>query len=122
MREDLVRADEDGYIQLVHRGEAQWCGPVVDESPTATLEELADFCDQLAESGNAHDFVGTHRLLAVLLHRYAGREKATAILREVAERHGLHGMSGVLGAEDSFSDFGIQGCWHEWSLPEDPHA
>ena len=91
--------------------------PILDETPTPTLEELANMCDQEAESRNNHSFVGLHKLLAALLFQQLGREKATTIMREIAEYSGLDGMRGIGGyAKSAFSDFGLKDDWSEWEL------
>lgn len=102
----LAYSDEYDYIPESQR----------DLHPVLTLEELADFCDQNAESANNHDYVGTHRILAAVLHRLLGREQATSILQEIAEYGGLDEMSGVGGKRDAFKEFGISDCWNDWSL------
>jgi len=91
---------------------------VIEENPSPTLEELANFCDQNAESRNNHDFVGSHRLLAAMLIKQLGREIATDIMFEIAEYGGLDGASGLYwqGGSSAFDDFGIEDCWVEWSL------
>ena len=88
----------------------------ITEGPSMTLEMLADFCDQKAESCNAHEYVGAHRALAALLYRECQRVKATEIMRMIAERGGLNGMNGVFREKDSFSEFGIKGPWNDWNL------
>lgn len=104
---------DEGYLDYM---ESSWAD-ILDEHPSATLEALADMCDQGAESTNAHDYVGTHRILAALLHHRLGREQATTIMREITEYGGLDGMSGVAGKDSAFKDFGIEDCWHDWKLP-----
>lgn len=91
----------------------------VEDDPVADLKELADFCDQQAESRNNHRFVGTHRLMAVFFKARLGEDVATALMREIAERGGIDGMSGQYwsdadGDTSSFADFGIKDCWGEW--------
>jgi hypothetical protein len=80
----------------------------------ATLEELVHLCDHDAESINAHDFCGAHRLLGEVLYRNLGRAKATKIMLDIAERRGLHGMSGVCGTADSFKQLGVGECGRDW--------
>jgi hypothetical protein len=84
----------------------------------ATLEQLADLCDNQAEQINAHDYVGTHRLLAAVLYRHVGRETATAILRDIAELGGLHAMNGVCGEPDAYGELGVPEPWKEWDLSD----
>jgi hypothetical protein len=102
---------EEPYLDYAWGGSSTWDN--IDKSPALTLEEIADFSDQQAESKNNHDFTGTHRILAALLHQKLGREQATAIMREIAEYGGLDGMSGCGGESDAFADFGIaeRGNW-----------
>lgn len=63
----------------------------------ATLHELADLCDQDAETMNAHDYAGVHRLLGTMMLRVISKTEATRIMRHVAEHRGLHGMNGLCG-------------------------
>lgn len=80
----------------------------------ATLEELVHLCDQDAENINAHDFVGAHRLLGAVLYRQLGRETATVVMRDIAYRRGLHGMSGICGTRDSYADLGVGQNGRDW--------
>lgn len=73
----------------------------------ATLEELVGLCDQDAESCNAHDFCGSHRLLGALLHRHIGRVKATEIMLDVARYGGQHGMGGICREGDAYADLKV---------------
>ncbi len=62
---------------------------------TATLDELAELCDHDAENCNRHDFCGVHRKLArMMLETGFNREGARLLMRDIAERGGLHGMNG----------------------------
>ena len=90
--------------------------PILDENPTPTLEELANMCDQDAESCNHHSFVGIHKLLCALLFQHVGRERTTEIIHEIAEYGGLDGMNGVGGKPSAFIDFGLKADWSEWEL------
>lgn len=108
--------DEDGDETIGY--EEEWLTEDADQNPSFTLEELADFSDQQAESRNNHAYVGTHRILAAVLHRMLGRKQATAIMREITEWGGLDGMSGCGGEEDAFTDFGIADCWKDWKLED----
>lgn len=80
----------------------------------ATLEELVELCDHDAEDCNAHDFCGSHRLLAGLLHRHLGRGKATEILLDVARYGGQHGMGGVCRSGDAYADLKVGKCGYDW--------
>lgn len=85
----------------------------IDKNPVLTLEEIADFADTQASSSDNDAFIGTHRILAALLHRKLGRQQATEIMREIAEYGGLDGISGCGGKADAFADLGIpeHGRW-----------
>ncbi len=65
----------DGW-GIWYEGERGGGDDEVNENPTLTLEEVADFCDQNAEARNNHAYVGTHRILAAVLHRKVGRDQA----------------------------------------------
>lgn len=80
----------------------------------ATLEQLVGLCDHDAENINAHDFCGTHRLLGAILFRRLGREVATRVMRDIAERRGLHGMAGICGTQDSYASLGVGEDGHDW--------
>lgn len=85
-----------------------------DEKHNATTEELADLCDQDAESCNNHFAVGTHRLLAVLLCNKVGDDYANKIILEIAEYGGLDGMNGCGGKPPVYKDLGINPPWDVW--------
>lgn len=111
----MVR-DDEGYEYLDY-APGDWS--VVNESPPATLENLAELCDLHAESRNNYDFIGVHRILAAILFAQIGREQATIIMREIAELGGLDGASGKYWhpGGSAFDEFGIKPPWDEWSLP-----
>lgn len=85
------------------------------DAAKATLEDLVELCDQDAESINAHDYCGAHRLLGAVLYRQLGRAKATKVMREIAERRGLHGMNGICGTRDSYADLGVGENGRDWN-------
>lgn len=109
----LVKGDE--YTHLEYEDEV-WEGEII-KNYDPSLEELADFCDQNAESGNNYAFCGSHRILAALLHKTLGREQATKVMLGIAEYGGLDGMSGVGGGKSAYADFGIKEPWWNWKLP-----
>ncbi len=80
----------------------------------ATLEELVGLCDHSAENCNAHDFCGVHRLMGAVLYRKCGRLIATAIMLDIAQRGGLHGMGGICVSGDSYKDLGVGKCGYDW--------
>jgi hypothetical protein len=77
------------------------------DQPPPTVEDYADHADENAEQDNYHELVGTHRTLAVLLCRVVGREIATGVMREIAERGGL--------ARIGPADVGVADCWEPWT-------
>lgn len=81
----------------------------------ASLEELVGLCDQDAESRNAHEFCGSHRLLGAVLFRQYGREAATKTMLEIARFGGLQGMTGVCSKGDAFKELGVGRAGHDWS-------
>jgi hypothetical protein len=105
---------EDGSDPCIAYKKDEMYGKVVS-GPNMTLEMLADFCDQNAESCNAHEYVGAHRILACVLH-CEGRELATRIMRIIAEHGGLNGMNGMFGEQSAFTEFGINEPWKDWEL------
>ena len=84
----------------------------------ATLENLADFCDLEAEDRNNHEYVGAHKLLAIVLFQQVGRAVATRIILEIAQRGGLDGMGGIGGQPSSYEELGVKDDWSPWSLPK----
>ena len=80
-----------------------------------TLEQLVELCDHDAENVNAHDFCGSHRLLAALLCRSIGRALATEIFFEIATRRGLHGMGGVCVDGDAYRELKVGRAGYDWS-------
>ncbi len=80
----------------------------------ATLEELVHLCDQDAESCNAHDFCGSHRLLGAVLHRHLGRTMATRIMLDIAMYGGQHGMGGVCTNGDAYADLDVGDINRDW--------
>jgi hypothetical protein len=81
----------------------------------ATLEELVGLCDQDAESRNAHDFCGAHRLLGAILFRNYGRESATKTMRDIALLGGLQGMCGICTDGDAFKELNVGIARHDWN-------
>lgn len=108
--------EDDGEVTLDYANSYSTRWDNIDKNPVLSLEEIADFSDREAEGRNNGTYVGTHRILAALLHRKLGRVHATEIMREIAEYGGLDGMSGVGGEDDAFGDFGIKDDGEEWKL------
>ena len=128
MKREIVRVD---YHDGSDEGLLAYADEVKDDPRTTvmvgnvappTLEELADFCDQKAESMNAHEFVGTHRMLAAVLYRKLSRWMATEIIKEIAEQGGLPGMIGMYGAPailswpETYESYGITEPPLDWKL------
>lgn len=112
----IVRmAESDGSTWVDYFSEYE---TIVDENPILGIEELADMCDQNAESRNNHGAVGMHRILAALLYDMVGQYYTNVVMREIAEYGGMDGMNGNGGEQDAFADFGIKQPFHEWELPD----
>jgi hypothetical protein len=62
----------------------------------ATLEQIAEMCDQEAENANHHGMVGVHAWLAKVLQKECGDwDVALRIMRTIAEHGGLHEIDEV---------------------------
>lgn len=85
-----------------------------DEKHNATTKELADLCDEDAESCNNHFAVGMHRLLAVLLCGVVGDDYTNKIMLKIAEYGGLDGMNGSGGKVAAYKDLKINPSWDVW--------
>ena len=106
-----VLSDEGDTLEcLDYDDNIEWVHKVIDMDPKPIAEEYAWMCDMKAEGRNAHDFVQVHMLLTGLIVKAIGRETATIIMREIAERGGLDGMNGICGFDDydSFIEFGLK--------------
>lgn len=113
---DIIPKDSDYYRTFMAPN-------ILDENPdpkSMGLEELADLCDHQAEARNDHEYVGAHRLLAALLFRKLGCEKATEIMFEIAEYGGLDYMVGMDGQKPVYEEFGMKKPWHVWKLAAPP--
>jgi hypothetical protein len=122
VKREIVRVD---YHDGSDEGLLAYLDEVKDDSHVSilvgnvapiTLEELADFCDQKAEDMNAHEFIGSHRILAAVLYRKLSRWMATEILKEIAEQGGLQGMVGMFKSPTAYADYGITEPWNDWKL------
>jgi len=92
-----------GYKSYVP--DKSWAQTDADANPGATVartrEEdlligpMAEDMDEDAEQINAHDLVGLHSALAVLLVQEVGAEAARRVIRRLWDYHGFHGMFGV---------------------------
>lgn len=120
MRVEIYRAlneafTKDGkavpYITYENPGPGETLGKGDD----ATLEELVELCDGDAESCNAHEFCGSHRLLGAILYRHLGRAKATEIMLDIARYGGQHGMGGVCRDGDAYADLQVGENGFDWS-------
>lgn len=96
------------YLDILNAGDEY------DESHNATTEELANLCDQDAESCNNHFAVGMHRVLATLLRVTFCDEYVNKIMLEIAEYGGLDGMNGCGGKPAAFKDLGVNPPWDIW--------
>lgn len=70
---------------------------------------------------NAHDFVMTHRALAVLAVQTIGQGKTLALMRALRDEGGLPGLTGICGREPEggtiLSRAGIPEDWSDWQMP-----
>ena len=85
------------------------------------IKELADEMDSGAENINAHDFVITHRALAVLAAQTIGPEPTLALMLALQAERGLPGLTGICGREPDggtiLSRLGISDNWADWEMP-----
>lgn len=88
-RYSLVWINDDGW-RLSHDDEyVKRLSLETKSADDATLEDLAEFCDSEAENANYHNLVGAHEIVAAALLKAGGREKATEMMRVIAEFGGL---------------------------------
>lgn len=114
MRRELVWVDyKDGSDLCIGYKDEHGEYDKIVSGQEMTIENIADFCDQNAESRNNHSFVGVHRLLAAILNNKFGRNEATDVIRNIAEYGGLDEMS---ESENIFKAFGISEPWKDWQL------
>ena len=104
----------------------------MDEQKTKRkIEILAERMDQEAESANWHDFVGVHRLLAVIAHQALGAEATLklfqAIYKTTVQRGGQYPPMGLQLVnyfkkmepyEMETNTFIIPRPWTDWSLDQ----
>jgi hypothetical protein len=114
-RQKIVAVREGDATGFAYESEGIYYDEVIDGVPT--LKDLANLCDQNAESINAHDFVGVHRLLSTLLAARVA-DDAYGIMKQIAELGGLHGMNGVCGGENAYSELGVSPPWRDWTLED----
>ena len=85
------------------------------------IERLADNMDLQAENINAHDFVITHRALAILAYRTIGESATIKLFRALRRELGLPGLTGVAGREPErgtlLKRLGVAEDWGTWNLP-----
>lgn len=101
--------------ELIYENETKYWDSFEEVNLTnITLEQLADFLDQKAESSNQYNFIGVHRGLATFLYLRQGRDTATAMLLDIAKLGGLM----ELGEKETLNGLGVEKCWHDFVLPE----
>ena len=87
------------------------------------LEKLVDKMDLDAEDINAHDFVTTHRALAILAHQTIGEEATLKLMVALQKERGLPGLTGICGREPDkgriLKRMGISEDWADWNMPND---
>lgn len=117
MRHEIIKVHYSGddepywdYLDSFNEHEV-----IVSRNPSdATIEELCKMCDRKAESSNAHDFVGTHRLLGSLLFRNLGRVEATKVMLDISLYGGLSAMSGICTDSDAYGDLAVGEAGRDW--------
>ena len=94
-------------------------GDRIDDNPTLSIEEIANFCDSKAEGRNNHDYVGLHRILAALLYKHVPTH-TLSIMKEIAEYGGLDAMNGLWTDEftSAHETLGVPDDWSEWLLKD----
>jgi hypothetical protein len=90
-----------------------------------TIKRLADEMDGKAEDMNAHDFVITHRALAVLSAATIGDDSTLKLFAALKQEYGLPGLTGICGRKPQggtiLHRFGISEDWGDWQLPSTPN-
>ena len=85
------------------------------------IEKLANEMDESAENINAHDFVITHRALAILSAQTIGDEATLKLLTALQKERGLPGLTGVCGREPKGGNIlhrlNITEDWGDWKMP-----
>ena len=87
------------------------------------LTILAQKLDENCESANVHDFVMSHRALAVLISDIIGSKLTLKIFRKIEReggRHGIPGLTGVGGTGPKISylkKMGLPEDWSKWQVP-----
>lgn len=91
------------------------------KTPKEQIQQLADRMDLAAEDINAHDFVFTHRALALLAVKTIGVEPTLALLTALRREKGLPGLTGVCGREPKRGTFlarsKMDTHWGIWKIP-----
>lgn len=89
----------------------------------ATIKKLADKMDLDAEDINAHDFVITHRALAILAAETIGDEPTLKLMTALQKECGLPGLTGICGREPKggtiLHRLKISEDWADWKMPND---
>ena len=95
--------------------------PTALENVKLKIKKLADDMDLSAEGINAHDFVTTHRALAILAAQTIGDAATLKLLIALKKECGLPGLTGVCGDEPKqgriLKRLGISEDWAEWKMP-----
>jgi len=90
------------------------------------IKQLADQMDEAAEDINAHDFVITHRALAILAAQTIGDESTLKLMQALKTERGLPGLTGICGREPKdgtiLARLGISENWADWEIPIQSNA
>jgi hypothetical protein len=121
----VIHTDYNGstWVDYNEHGYNGYQDPDIKRTDPATLENvttegLAEMCDGGAESRNAHDFVGAHRMLAALLIQSIGKDATKRAMWHIASHGGLDRASGVCSSDDAWSDVGLLEPWSDWSVDQ----
>lgn len=87
------KSDGDSVAFLSYYEPKPEVGDIAEDVGKPTLEEWAELCDLHAENCNYHDFVGVHKVLGFMLANELGMTQATKIMRQIAQRGGLHRLN-----------------------------
>jgi hypothetical protein len=86
------------------------------------IKKLAHEMDDQAENINAHDFVMTHRALAILAHATIGPDATLALFAALNQEGGLSYLTGSCGYEPKKGNIlkrnKIAEDWGDWEIPD----
>jgi hypothetical protein len=95
---------------------------MTEDDMRKAIKKTCNRLDEDAEAVNAHDFVTTHRALAVLAVETIGVEPTLLLFRALAKERGLPGLTNVCGIlpdgkRPLLERKGLSTNWADWALP-----